>query len=94
MEGRTREDAKQARGRLLFLVFLFVFFLVIIIFLQKVIVLAGFAFALFVFVIIQFIGNDVEVHGVRLRDFELRLALGAAQNLALFHFVFVNIDFG
>jgi hypothetical protein len=94
MEGRTREDAKQA-GRLLFLVFLFVvFFLVIIIFFQKVAVLAGFAFALFVIVIIQFIGNDVEVHGVRLRDFELRLALGAAQNLALFHFVFVNIDFG
>jgi hypothetical protein len=93
MEGMTREDAKQAGGRLLFLVFLFVFFLVIIFF-QKVAVLAGVAFALFVFLIIQVVGNDVEVYRVRLRDFELGLTLGAAQDLALFHFIFVDIDFG
>jgi hypothetical protein len=94
MEGRTQEDAMQAGGRLLLLVFLFVF-LFIVIFFDKVAVLGGFTFALFVFLfIIQIIGNDVEVYRVRLGDFELGLALGAAQNLALFHFVFVNIDFG
>jgi len=74
MEGRTREDAKQAGGRLLFLVFLFVFFLV--------------------FLFVQILRNDIEVDGMGLRNFELRLALGTAQNLALFHFVFVHVDFG
>ena len=32
--------------------------------------------------------------GMRLRNFELGLALGTAENLALFDFVFIDIDFG
>jgi 8-oxo-dGTP diphosphatase len=34
------------------------------------------------------------MHWVRLRHFEFRIALRAAQNFALFDFVFVQIDFG
>ncbi len=31
---------------------------------------------------------------MRLRDLELGFALGTAQNLALFDFVFIDVDFG
>src|SRR5262249_38678961 len=47
-----------------------------------------------VFLFVQILRNDIEVDGMGLRNFELRLALGTAQNLALFHFVFVHVDFG
>ena len=32
--------------------------------------------------------------GVRLRDFEFRLALGTAQDLAFLDFILIHIDFG
>jgi hypothetical protein len=46
-----------------------------------------------VFILIILLGDDVDLHRVGLHDFELGLAFRAAQNLAFFHFVFVDIDF-
>lgn len=34
------------------------------------------------------------MHGMRLRNFELGFALGTTEDLALFDFVFIDIDFG
>jgi hypothetical protein len=78
----------RARGSLL--VFFFLFSVVIF---GKVTVLAGFIFFFFVLVV-QIFGDDVQVNGMDLRDFELGFTLGATEDFALFHFVFVDVDFG
>jgi hypothetical protein len=76
---------------LLFVVFLIVLFVV----LGKIAIFRRFAlfFIFFVFIIIQIFGDDVQMHGMDLRDFQLRLALRATENLAFFDFVFVDVDF-
>ena len=53
-----------------------------------------FFFVLFLFFFIQVIGDKVQMHGVRLRDFELGFAFGTAQNLAFLDFIFIHVDFG
>jgi hypothetical protein len=45
-------------------------------------------------VIVQIFRDDVQMDGMRLRDFHLGFALGAAEDLAFFDFVFVHVDFG
>jgi hypothetical protein len=47
----------------------------------------------FVFFLVEVIGNGIQCHWVRLRNFQFGFALGAAQDFSLFHFVFVHIDF-
>jgi len=47
----------------------------------------------FVVFFVDVIGNGVQGHGMRLRNFQFAFALGAAQDFSLFHFVFVHIDF-
>ena len=97
--GKTR-DARRGKASSL-LVFLFVFvgvFLVVIVF-QEIavlievflVVVSGFLF--FVFFLFNVVGNGIQRHRMRLRNFQLALALRAAQNLSLFHFVFVHINF-
>src|ERR1700722_3345565 len=50
-------------------------------------------FFFFVIFFIEGVGNEVEMHGMRLRNLELGLALGAAQDFAFFDFVLVHINF-
>jgi hypothetical protein len=88
----------EARG-LASLVLILDFILVVLVigkvavFIKIVFVLFVFVVVLFVFFFVEVIGNGIQCHGMCLRNFQFALALGAAQNLSLFHFVFVHIDF-
>jgi hypothetical protein len=76
---------------LLLVVFLIVLFFV----LRKIAIFPSFALfvVFFVFVVIHIFGDDVQMHGMDLRDLQFRLALRATENLAFFDFVFVDVDF-
>ncbi len=78
---------------LLLLVVFFVFFVFIII-VDEVAIFPGLAFVFLVVLFVRVIGDKVQVEGMRLRDLEFGFALGTAQDLAFFDFVFVDIDFG
>jgi hypothetical protein len=80
-----RAKSGAGRKRLLSLFFLFFF-----LFFGDAGLLVGF----FIVFLILVIGDNDEVHGMSLRDFELGITFGAAQNFAFFHFIFVEIDFG
>jgi hypothetical protein len=87
-------------GRHLLLVFLIIFVIIVVVFVvfQKVAVFIKFivafgVFLVFVLFFLGVIGNGIERDRMRLRHFQLALALRAAQDLSLFHFVFVHIDF-
>jgi hypothetical protein len=72
---------------------LFVFFLIVIfLVLGEVAIFGNFLLLFFVFIII--IGNDIQMDGMDLRDFQLGLALWATENLAFFDFILVDVDFG
>jgi Ca2+/Na+ antiporter len=74
---------------LLLVFFLFLF----VLFFRKIAILAGLTlFLFFLVVVIQIFGNDVQVNGMGLRHFELGFTFRAAQNLALFHLIFVDIN--
>src|ERR1700730_3981472 len=91
MHKRRCNQRSAARGSLL----VFFFFFVLLVLLGEIAVRACFTlFFLVVFVIVQILGDDVEVNGMGLRDFELGFTFRATKDLALFHFVFVNVDFG
>jgi hypothetical protein len=77
-----------AEGGSFFLVvdFLGVIIVVIIIF-----VVIRIVIVVLIFVFVQF-GDDVDMDRVRLNNFEFRVALRATQNLAFFHFIFVDIN--
>jgi hypothetical protein len=92
MLSKAREDARLHEARYLFLVLFFVFFVIVIV--DEVAVFPGLFFVfLFVF-FVRIIGDQVQVDRMSLRNLELGFALGTAQDLALFDFVFVDIDFG
>jgi hypothetical protein len=74
---------------LLFVFFLIIFFVV----LGEVSIFGNCLLLFFLFIIIIF-GNDVQMDGMDLRDFQLGLALWATENLAFFDFILVNVDFG
>jgi hypothetical protein len=78
--------------QLLFVLFLIVLFFV----LRKVAIFANFALLVifFVVVIVHIFGDDVQMDGMDLRDFQFGFALWATQNLAFFDLVFVDVDFG
>jgi hypothetical protein len=87
-----KEDARVAARESLI-----VLFLVVLIFLfREITVLANLVLFVvcFVFVIIHILGDDVQMDGMDLRDFEFGLALWATQDLTFFDFVFVDVDFG
>jgi hypothetical protein len=75
------------------LVFFFVLFLVVIVF-GEIAILAGLALLVFFVLVVGVLRDDVEVNGMGLRDFELGLAFWATEDLALFDFVFVDVDLG
>src|ERR1700676_339589 len=82
-------DARCCTVELLFVFFLFFF----VVFFGKIAILAGLAFFLFfLVVIIQIFRNDVQVHGMGLRNFQLGFTFRATQNLALFHFILVDVN--
>jgi hypothetical protein len=70
------------------------FFVVFLIFVRDIAVLRGFFFVVIIFFIIEVVRDEVQMHGMRLRDLKLGFALGAAQDFAFFDFVFVHVDFG
>jgi hypothetical protein len=75
-------------------IFVVLVFQKIAVFIKFVIVLGVFLVLIFfVFFLVDVIGNGVQGHRMRLRDFQFALALRAAQDFSLFHFVFVHIDF-
>src|SRR5579859_8029257 len=74
----------------LFLVF---FLFLFVLFFGNIAILAGLTlFLFFLVVVIQIFGNDVQVNGMGLRHFELGFTFRATQNLALFHFIFVDVN--
>jgi hypothetical protein len=77
---------------------LFVFFLIFVVFiLGEVAVFGSFLlllFVVFVIIIVQIFRDDVQMDRMDLRHFQFRLALGATQNFAFFHLVFVDVDLG
>jgi hypothetical protein len=83
------------------LVFVFRFILVVLVFHKiavfiKLVVVLGVLLVLIFFFVVFFvdvIGNGIQRHGMRLRNFQFALALWTAQDFSLFHFVFVHIDF-
>src|SRR5579871_5758490 len=80
------------RGILLFVVLFVLFFIVLV-------VIIVFFFGEFVLVIlflfdIVVFRDDVQMYWMRLRHFHFGLTLRTAQDLSLFHFVFIDIEFG
>ena len=76
----------------------FIFFLIVIIFVKFFKLVFKFFFELlvllvFIIIVIFVVGDHDEMNRVRLRDFQLRVALRAGDNLSFFHFIFVQIDF-
>src|SRR6266436_5228793 len=88
MAERALEDARCGGACLLLLVFFLVFLVIIVV--DKIAVFAGLVFFFFV----RVIGDEVQVDRMRLRNLEFGFALGTTQDLALFDFVFIDIDFG
>jgi hypothetical protein len=86
-----RKMPRFLNAELLFVVFLIVLFFV----LGKIAIFPRFTLfvVFFVLIIIHIFGDDVQMHGMDLRDFQFRLALWATENLAFFDFVFVDVDF-
>jgi hypothetical protein len=91
MAAGATEDARRPALELFLVLFLVIFFLV----LREVAIFRNlFLFVFFIFVIIHVFGDDVQVDGMDLRDFQFGLALGATENLAFFDFVLVDVDLG
>jgi len=95
MPGETAEVRSLFFG----VIFFVLVFQKIAVFVKFIIVLGVFLVLFFfvvfflVFFLVEVIGNGVQRHGMRLRNFQFTLALRAAQDFSLFHFVFVHIDF-
>jgi hypothetical protein len=76
------------------LLFIFFFVFLVIIVVDQIAILSGLVFLVFFVLFVQVIGYQVQVDGMRLRDFQFGFALGTTQDLAFFDFVFIDIDFG
>jgi hypothetical protein len=82
-------------GRLALLLILFFFVIVVVIIVIEIAVFAGHGFLFLVIVFIIFVvRDDIQVDGMRLRNFEFGFAFRATQDLAFLDFVFIDIDFG
>jgi Ca2+/Na+ antiporter len=99
MASRKFRDAPQGKESLFVFVFLFVLIEFVLVFrkiailIKLVIIFVVGVFFVFLVFFFDVIGDRVQRHRMRLRNFQFALALRAAQNLALFHFVFVHINF-
>jgi hypothetical protein len=93
MAARAQVDARRSGTRALLLVFFLVFLVIIVV--DEIAIFAGLVFFVVVVVLfVRVIGDEVQVDGMRLRNLEFGFALGTAQDLAFFDFVFVDVDFG
>jgi hypothetical protein len=73
----------------------FILFFILVLFFQNFPALSRLFVSFFVlFFFIHIVGDEIQMDGMRLRNFELGLALRTAENLALFDLVFIDIDFG
>jgi 8-oxo-dGTP diphosphatase len=93
MAGRAWEDARRGKTRLSLIVIFFIFLIVIFV-VDEIAIVTGLALFFLVLLFVRIVGDEVQVDGMRLRDFEFGLALGTTQDLAFFDFVFVDIDLG
>jgi len=81
------------------LLFIIIFLFVILVVIREVSIFVSFVLVFFdVFLIllvffVKIVGDGIQRNGVRLRHFQLALALRAAQDFSLFHFVFVHVNF-
>ena len=73
---------------LLLVLFFFVVFLIVF---EEVAVFRSFFFLIIIF-FIEVVGDEVQMHRMRLGYLELGFALGTAQDFAFFDFVFVHVD--
>jgi hypothetical protein len=79
-------------GNSLLLVVLFLFFFEVVLFF---LFFFDFLFlALFVFLVVEVVGDGIQMNRMGLRDFQFGFTLRAAQDFALLDFVFVDINFG
>src|SRR6266404_963065 len=93
MAAGRKEDASCAGEPdegLLFVFFLIVFFF----FLWDVAVFGNFLLLVLFVIIIIIVGNDVQIDGMDLRDFQLGLAFRATEKLGFFDFILFDVDFG
>jgi hypothetical protein len=79
---------EQASKELLLQVFLLVFQG----FVPQIAVISACFHFFFLFIIVVIFGDDVQMHGMGLHNFELGFTFRAIQNLALFHFVLIEIN--
>jgi hypothetical protein len=93
------EDVPDLRpARLLFIVLVVLIVFVILVVVRKVAVFVEFVVLFFDFIflilfVVDVVGDGIQRDRMRLRNLQLGLALRATQNLSLFHFVFVHINF-
>ena len=89
--GSDGEENRGAEG-LFFVVFLLFLFLLV----GKIAIPSGFLlfFVILIFVVVEVVRNGIHLDGMSLGDLELFLTLGTVENLAFFHFVFVDVKFG
>jgi hypothetical protein len=80
-----------APGLFFLFFFLVLFFFVLFFF----VLFLDFVFvAFFLLLVVEVIGNGIQMDGMRLRDFQFGFTFGAAQDFALFHFVLIHVNFG
>jgi hypothetical protein len=84
-------ERRGVRDRLLHVLFFLFFFVLGGIAVLGLLVLF---FVVIIIVVVGIFGDDVEVNGMDLRNFELGFTLRATQDLAFLDLVFVDVDFG
>jgi hypothetical protein len=93
---RSERLTNRRRGsfRRLLLVFFF-HFLFLVVLVDEVGLFALFFLIIFfvVVIVVSFFGDEIEMDGMGLRDFELGFALGAAEDFAFLDFVLIDVDF-
>src|SRR2546426_830970 len=82
----------ESADQRLFLLF-FILFFVFLGFFAHVSICADLTFFFVLFLLVVIIGDDIQVDRMHLHDLEFDFTLGTTENLALFHFVFVDVDF-
>jgi hypothetical protein len=90
MAGNAFQDARRDGGRPLLLVFFFVFLFFVF---QQIAIFADLAFLFFLILLVQIVGDKIEMDGMGLRDFQLGLAFRTTQDLAFLDLVFIDVDF-
>src|SRR5438445_6568197 len=85
------DAGEEISDQILFLLFFFLRF-VFLCFFAHVSICADLTFFFVLFLLVVIIGDDIQVDRMHLHDLEFDFTLGTTENLALFHFVFVDVD--